>query len=181
MKRKKNKTLIILLITLIIILAIGSTVAFFGWIAEEEATVNVTIASGTGECSLISDNNIFIEPSSTKNEGRIISLKSKQEMGGKTKIVWNMIINRIDGLQDRTFKYEMINKTTGASYGSGTFENVTNNSTIALSSETEVLDFGVEYEFTLYLWIDGTIGNNPIRMADQVFNFDINCNITSVE
>ncbi|MGM9881242.1 MAG: hypothetical protein ACI31S_00130, partial [Bacilli bacterium] len=42
-------------------------------------------------------------------------------------------------------------------------------------------DYGREYTFTLYLWIDGTMGENPSDMTDQEYDFDISCSITGTE
>ncbi|MDY2803828.1 MAG: leucine-rich repeat protein, partial [Bacilli bacterium] len=53
--------------------------------------------------------------------------------------------------------------------------------TITLSTDKETLDYNKEYTFILYLWIDGTIGNNPLDMTNQPYNFDLNCNITGTD
>ena len=100
-------------------------------------------------------------------------------------VTWNLVVNSINettlttsGLKHKSFKYELVNDTTGVSYGTGSFENVTNGTTITLSTDKETLDYNKEYTFILYLWIDGTIGNNPLDMTNQPYNFDLNCNIT---
>lgn len=181
MDKKKKIILIIAIISLSILIIIGATAAFFGWRATKEATVDVTIASGTGNCSLKRDNNIFIEPSSTREGGRIIELTASQNMDNKASITWNMNIKSIEGLPDSSFKYEMINTSTGVSYGYGTFENITKGSTITFSNTEEALGFNLEYEFTLYLWIEGNVDYNQISMADQTLDFDISCDIIGTE
>ena len=100
-------------------------------------------------------------------------------------VTWNLVVNSINEttlttsrLKHKSFKYELVNDTTGVSYGTGSFENVTNGTTITLSTDKETLDYNKEYTFILYLWIDGTIGNNPLDMTNQPYNFDLNCNIT---
>lgn len=178
---KKKKIILIVSIISLSILIIGGTATFFGWRADKEATVDVTIASGEGNCSLKRDNNILIAPSATKNGGRIIKLNASQNMNTKASITWNMNIKEISGLQDASFKYEMINTSTGVSYGSGTFENITAGSTISFSNTEEALGFNLEYEFTLYLWIDGSIGNYQTSMADQILNFDIACELIGTD
>ena len=105
-------------------------------------------------------------------------------MAEKAYITWDMVINEINGLQDSTFKYELVNMTTGESYGSGTFENITNeegSNTITFSNNEEVLGYNRDYEFMLYLWIDGTLGNNSLDMSNQKFDFDMNCSITGTD
>lgn len=177
---KKKKVIIMSVISVIVLfILIGGTIAYFGW-SGTEALVNVTVSSGTGSCSLQSDNNVLLEPTSAKEKGRIIKLNAKQEMADKAYITWDLAVNAIDGLQDKTFVYELVNTTTGTIYtssGTGNFENVSAGDTITFSSD-ELLDYNKNYEFTLYLWIDGTIGNNPLTMANQNFDFDMNCNIT---
>ena len=110
---------------------------------------------------------------------------TKQQMATNAFVTWNLVVNSINettlttsGLKHKSFKYELVNDTTGVSYGTGSFENVTNGTTITLSTDKETLDYNKEYTFILYLWIDGTIGNNPLDMTNQPYNFDLNCNIT---
>ena len=62
---KKKKVIIISVIaTLLLILLIGGTIAYFGW-SGDESLVDVTVSSGTGSCTKLSDNNILLEPTST--------------------------------------------------------------------------------------------------------------------
>ena len=138
MSRNKRITLIISIISILLILLIGSAFAFFKWTADKEALVNVTVSSGTGKCELKDDNEIEMFPTYSKYHGRKIKLNAKQEMSEKAYITWNMVINEINGLQDKTFMYELVNNTTGLSYGSGNFENITSGSTITFSNNEEV-------------------------------------------
>lgn len=177
----KKKIIIIAAVIFGTLVVIGGTVAFFGWRADKESKVEVTIVAGTGVCELSSDNNVSIQPTSTKDSGRIIKLNARQELGQKAIITWNMTINKINGLQDKTFIYELVNTTTGMTYGSGNFESLGEGSTIEFTNVNEQLDFNKEYEFTLYLWIDGENGDNPISMADQDFNFKLNCELKSID
>lgn len=189
---KKNKTrLIILSITILILIIIGTTVAYFGWSSsdiDEDSIVDVSVSSGSGVCEKASDNDKLLVPTSSRNNGRIIKINAKQLMATNATITWNLVVNRINtttttttGLKHNSFKYELINNTTGVSYGSGNFANITNGSTITFSSTLETIDYDTNYEFILYLWIDGTLGDNPLDMADQTFDFDINCNITGTD
>lgn len=180
MDKKKKIILIVSLISLVLILLIGGTVAFFGWRADD-ALVNVTVSSGTGSCDLISDNDIVIEPVSSRDGGRIVKLSAKQQMATKAYIEWNMVVNNIGELQHESLIYELVNTSTGVSYGSGNFSGITNeegSNTIKFSNSEELLDYNVDYEFTLYLWIDGASFNNPYTMGGEDFNFDISCSIT---
>ncbi len=167
---------------------VGSTMAYFGWSSSAEnkdQLVDVTVAGGTGSCDKLSDNNKLLYPTSTREKGRILKVTTKQQMATNAFVTWNLVVNSINettlttsGLKHKSFKYELVNDTTGVSYGTGSFENVTNGTTITLSTDKETLDYNKEYTFILYLWIDGTIGNNPLDMTTQPYNFDLNCNIT---
>ena len=118
-------------------------------------------------------------------------MTAKQESSTNAFISWTLTINKINtstttttttsGLKHESFKYELVNSTTGVSYGSGNFSEVMDGSTIIFSTEEETIDYGREYTFTLYLWIDGTMGENPSDMAEQEYDFDISCSITGTD
>lgn len=165
--------------------------AYFGWSSTSEnkdQLVDVTISGGTGSCTKITDNQKLLYPTSTKANGRIITAKAKQQMAQNAFISWSLKVNSINedsltttGLKHKSFKYELVNTTTGVSYGSGNFENVSTGTTKTMSTTTETLDYNTEYTFTLYLWIDGTIGNNPLDMSSQPYDFDLSCSITGTD
>ncbi len=184
----KKKNIILLIIAIVMFILVGSTMAYFGWSSSAEnkdQLVDVTVAGGTSSCDKLSDNNKLLYPTSTREKGRILKVTTKQQMATNAFVTWNLVVNSINettlttsGLKHKSFKYELVNDTTGVSYGTGSFENVTNGTTITLSTDKETLDYNKEYTFILYLWIDGTIGNNPLDMTNQPYNFDLNCNIT---
>lgn len=183
MNKNTKIVLLVSIICLIILLVVGGTYAFFGW-QSDTSLIDVTVSSGTGTCEGLSDNNLEFEPVSSKENGRIIKLKANQKMGSKSYITWEMIINSISGLQDQSFKYELVNITTGVSYGTGNFQNITalaGSNTITFSNNSEKLSYNTDYIFALYLWIDGQNFNNPLTMAAQEIDFDISCNIIGTE
>lgn len=175
---KKKKNFIVTTIIVSVILLIGVTVAFFGW-EGEESSISLTVTSGTGSCIKTEDNNISLEPVSSKEDGRIIKLLAKQEMTTNAYITWNLKVNTINELLDESFKYELINTTTGASYGSGNFGSITEENNTIVFNNNEMIQSKVEYNFTLYLWIDGNAFDNPISMAEKELDFDINCSISN--
>ena len=187
----KKKNIILLIIAIVMFILVGSTMAYFGWSSSAEnkdQLVDVTVAGGTGSCDKLSDNNKLLYPTSTREKGRILKVTTKQQMATNAFVTWNLVVNSINdttlttsGLKHKSFKYELVNDTTGVSYGTGSFENVTNGTSITLSTDKETLDYNKEYTFILYLWIDGTIGNNPLDMTNQPYNFDLNCNITGTD
>ena len=183
-----KKNIILLIIAIVLFVLVGSTMAYFGWSStavNKDQLVDVTVSGGTGTCDKLSDNSKLLYPTSTREKGRILKVTTKQQMATNAFVTWNLVVNSINektlttsGLKHKSFKYELVNDTTGVSYGTGSFENVTNGTTITLSTDKETLDYNKEYTFILYLWIDGTIGNNPLDMTNQPYNFDLNCNIT---
>ena len=187
----KKKNIILLIIAIVLLVLVGTTMAYFGWSSSAEnkdQLVDVTVAGGTGSCDKLSDNNKLLYPTSTREKGRILKVTTKQQMAKNAFVTWNLVVNSINettlttsGLKHKSFKYELVNDTTGVSYGTGSFENVTNGTTITFSTDKETLDYNKEYIFILYLWIDGTIGNNPLDMTNQPYNFDLNCNITGTD
>ena len=187
----KKKNIILLIIAIVMFILVGSTMAYFGWSSSAEnkdQLVDVTVSSGTGSCDKYQDNEKLLVPTSTRERGRIIKVKAKQQMATNAFITWNLVINSINestlttsGLKHSSFKYELVNDTTGASYGTGNFENVSVGTTITFSTDKETLDYNKEYIFILYLWIDGTIGNNPLDMTNQPYDFDLNCSITGTD
>ena len=192
MKRLSKKNIILIIIVLVLVILLGGTLAYFGWSTTEEgisSTIDVTTTGGNNNyCSKISDNEKLLIPTSTREKGRIITMTAKQESSTNAFISWTLTINKINtsttttsGLKHESFKYELVNSTTGVSYGSGNFSEVMDGSTIIFSTEEETIDYGREYTFTLYLWIDGTMGENPSDMAEQEYDFDISCSITGTD
>ena len=191
MKKKKisGKTLFIILtlVSIGILTAIG-TYAYFGWSSTEvnkDATVSVTSVNGLGQCNKSSDNQKILWPVSNRNNGRIVTVNAKQTLSEYAYIVWTLTIDSINtidtetnGLKHQTFKYELVNTSTGVSYGSGNFQNLDVGDTITFSNNTENLAYDTNYTFTLYLWIDGTIGTNPMDMTNQTYEFSLVCDIT---
>ena len=183
MDKKKKTILIISIISLTLLLVIGGTLAFFGWFGQD-SSVSLLVSSGTGSCTMKEDNQISLIPTSAKENGRIIKLSANQQMATKAYITWDLVVNSINGLKHESFKYELVNSTTGVSYGTGDFANITNeegSNTITFMNTNEKLDYNTDYEFTLYLWIDGVEFTNPTTMANQDFDFDINCSITGTD
>lgn len=193
MKGISKKNIILLILVLILVVILGGTLAYFGWSSTsggKDKEIDVTVSSVTGECSKLADNNKLLVPVSSKEKGRIITIKAKQNLAPDAVISWNLEVNKLkndndvtDGLKDESFRYELKNKTTGVSYGSGSFVEITDeNNIIVFSSNQETLKYDKEYEFILYLWIDGVnFGNNPLNMNNQRYDFNIRCNITGVE
>ena len=191
-KRKFNKkTLFIILGVLLLgILTVLGTYAYFAWSStgdDKDATIAVSSVNGLGQCDKITDNQKSLWPVSSRDKGRIVNVNAKQTLSEYAYITWTLTIDSIntqdtetDGLKHQSFKYELVNSNTGVSYGSGNFEGLDVGDTITFSNNNEVLDYDTDYTFTLYLWIDGTIGRNPMDMTDQTYQFSLVCDITGV-
>ena len=191
MKEKKNnkKTLFIILgIILLGLLTIAGTYAYFAWNSTAEgkdATLAVSSVTADGVCDKATDNNKILFPVSSKNSGRIVTVSTKQRLSEYAFVSWSLTINKINtpetlttGLKHRTFRYELVNTTTGVVYGSGNFAGVQEGDTIVIDNISETLAYNTDYTFTLYLWIDGAMGTNPMDMTDQTYEFDLVCNMT---
>ena len=191
MEKKKisKKTLFIILGVLFLgVLTVIGTYAYFAWSStseDKDATVSVTSVSDLGRCNKVTDNRKLLWPVSSRDNGRIVNVNAKQTLSEYAYITWTLTIDSIntpetetDGLKHRSFKYELVNTTTGISYGSGNFEGKNVGDTITFSNNTENLAYDTTYTFTLYLWIDGTIGRNPMDMTDQTYQFSLVCEIT---
>ncbi len=191
MEKKKfnKKTLFIILGVLLLgVLTVLGTYAYFAWSSTgdaKDATIAVSSVNGLGQCNKATDNQKILWPVSSRDKGRIVNINAKQTLSEYAYITWTLTINSINtqdtetnGLKHQSFKYELVNTTTGISYGSGNFQNLNVGDTITFSNNTENLAYDTNYTFTLYLWIDGTIGRNPSDMTDQTYQFSLVCDIT---
>ena len=183
-KKKINPKLIILVVFgVIIFFTLGVTAAYFAWNSTSEgkdATVTISsVNKSNSKCQKISDNNPDLFPVATREEGRVVRINTKQTLSEYAYVTWTLTLTSIDsGLIHATFKYELVNSTTGVSYGSGNFSGKAAGDTITLSNNTENLEYDQNYTFILYIWIDGTIGDNPFTMADKDYSFNLVCNVT---
>ena len=119
----KKKNIILLIIAIVMFILVGSTMAYFGWSSSAEnkdQLVDVTVAGGTGSCDKLSDNNKLLYPTSTREKGRILKVTTKQQMATNAFVTWNLVVNSINettlttaGLKHKSFKYELVNDTTG--------------------------------------------------------------------
>lgn len=190
MKKKFNKkTLFIILGVLLLgVLTVLGTYAYYAWSSNEEnkdATIAVSSVNGLGQCNKTADNEKLLWPVSNRNNGRIVNVNAKQTLSEYAYITWTLTIDSINtqetettGLKHQSFKYELVNTTTGVSYGSGNFEGKEVGDTITFSNNTENLAYDTTYTFTLYLWIDGTMGRNPNDITNQTYQFSLVCDIT---
>lgn len=188
MKKKRICLLIIFGLLLIGILVFSGTYAYFAWNSTGEnknASVSVSSVNGQGQCNKTADNEMILHPVSNRNNGRIITVSTRQTLSEYAYITWTLTINSINtattetaGLKHQSFKYELVNTTTGESYGSGNFLGKDIGDTISFSNNTELLPYNVTNYFTLYLWIDGTIGKNNNDILNQTYSFDLVCDIT---
>ena len=183
-KKKINPKLIILVVFgVIIFFSLGTTVAYFAWnstSAGKDATLTISSVNKSNTvCRKISDDNHDLFPVATKEEGRVVRINTKQTLSEYAYVTWTLTVDSIDNaLKDATFKYELVNSTTGVSYGSGNFSGKSAGDTITLSNNTENLEYDQNYTFTLYIWIDGTMGDNPFAMTEKAYSFSLVCNVT---
>ena len=140
MKSVRKKNILLLGVVIVLIILLGGSLAYFGWSSASEGKdkeIDVIVSSVTGECSKLTDNDKLLVPASSKEKGRIITIKAKQNMAPDAVISWELEVNALkndndttDGLKDESFRYELKNKTTGVTYGSGSFNEITDDNNI---------------------------------------------------
>lgn len=171
---------------MLILLVVGATYAYFNWTSTSEnkdVTLSVNSVSGDGVCEKITDNNMVLKPVSNRNNGRIATINTKQRISKYASVTWNLEITSINedslltsGLKNASFKYELINTTSGDVYGRGDFSGVNEGDIITLSSGSDTLLYDTNYTFTFYLWIDGKMANAS-DMINQPYSFNLTCNM----
>jgi len=81
--------------------------------------------------------------------------------------------------EENNFYYINLQTNKIEHYNFGSITSSEGSNTINFENAAETLDYNKDYTFTLYLWIDGETFTNPTVMANQEFNFDMRCSITS--
>lgn len=186
----KNKKLVFFVVggLLLILLVIGGTYAYFNWTStseDKDASLSVSSVSADGVCEKITDNNMILKPVAARENGRVVTINTKQKISKYAFVSWNLTINSINtngysgtGLKHRTVRYELVNTTTGAVYANGNLNGVNAGDTIVLDNILETLAYNTDYTFTFYLWIDGNFGITPSDTLNQTYDFDLTCNMT---
>ncbi len=183
---KKNKKLIIMIFGVVLgIILIGTaTYAWFKWRSSESINFNVTIDNSSGlTITFVGGNNITgtIGPTLTKEEGVIKNFSAYTNGVNVPMNIWLKLNTLPSELKDSTFKWELHKDgvlLTSGSFSTSDITTRTNNNTTDYYLAMADTVGSTTVNYTLYLWIDGNVANNP-SMASKSFDFDLYGTVTS--
>ena len=177
MSNVRKKYLLILAFIIIIFLAIiGSSYAWIKFRSVNDATANiracVPIVNFTGGSTI---NGVGLKPVSRKEDGlsKNISVNLTTNCDGDTGILNLKMKLKLfpQALAHSSFKWELYKNSSSTALATGNFANNAQGDIITMVSN-EVISSTVN-NYTLYLYIDGTIGKNPLTMMGQSFVIEV--------
>ena len=175
----KNKIYMYIGLFILLVSTVGSigTYALFTWSSTDNTSVTLSIgelADVTFNAGPdIKVNNLSPVYNYTDGESTTFSITNKDTSGSTLRYTVNIDINKIDTpLVSKDFKYKLISGTNIISEGdfSTAIEGSSINIAASIMSSTKV-------NFTLYLYIDGNMKNNP-NIMNQTFTSKINVGVT---
>ena len=179
---KKKKRLVFLILLIIVITGIGVTFGYFIWNSTTNTDVSLSVKGAIVELNDGTDikgANLIPVDSYTNEGGNVVkkdfNVKLKKATKGDVTVDFKLRINSIDsGLNHSTFKYNLVN-ASGTSIKSGNFATSKAGDVIdllTLSNTNGTLSTSLS-SYTLYVYIDGTMGDNPSSMMNQSFDFSL--------
>ncbi len=179
---KKKKKLVFLILLIIVITGIGVTFGYFIWNSTTNTDVSLSVKGAIVELNDGTDikgANLIPVDSYTNEGGNVVkkdfNVKLKKATEGDVTVDFKLRINSIDsGLNHSSFKYNLVN-ASGTSVKSGDFATSKAGDSIdllTLSNTNGTLSTSLS-SYTLYVYIDGTMGDNPSSMMNQSFDFSL--------
>ena len=180
-EKKINKKIAVVSVLIgIIITSIGVAFGYFIWNSTTNTDISFTVEGAVVELSDGSDimGANLMPVSSYTNGGKNvvkkdIKVKLKNSVTSNVTVDFKLKINSIDsGLNHSSFKYNLVN-ASGTSVKSGNFSTSKAGDTISLltlSTSDGSLTTSLT-SYTLYIYIDGAMGDNPSSMMNQSFDF----------
>ena len=179
---KKKKRLVFLILLIIVITGIGVTFGYFIWNSITNTDVSLSVKGAIVELNDgtdITGANLIPVDSYTNEGGNVVkkdfNVKLKKATEGDVTVDFKLRINSIDsGLNHSSFMYNLVN-ASGTSVKSGNFATSKAGDVIdllTLSSTNGTLSTSLS-SYTLYVYIDGTMGDNPSSMMNQSFDFSL--------
>ena len=179
---KKKKRLVFLILLIIVITGIGVTFGYFIWNSTTNTDVSLSVKGAIVELNDGTDikgANLIPVDSYTNEGGNVVkkdfNVKLKKATEGDVTVDFKLRINSIDsGLNHSSFLYNLVN-ASGTSVKSGNFATSKAGDVIdllTLSSTNGTLSTSLS-SYTLYVYIDGTMGDNPSSMMNQSFDFSL--------
>ena len=178
---KTNKNLAIVSILLaVIITGIGVSFGYFIWNSTTNTDISFTVEGAVVQLddgTDITGANLMPVASYTSGGKNVvkkdIKIKLKDTVSDTVTVDFKLKINSIDsGLNHSSFKYNLVN-ASGTSVKSGNFSTSKAGDTISLltlSTSDGSLTTSLS-TYTLYIYIDGAMGDNPSSMMNQSFDF----------
>ena len=179
---KKKKKLVFLILLIIVITGIGVTFGYFIWNSATNTDVSLSVKGAIVELNDGTDikgANLIPVDSYTNEGGNVVkkdfNVKLKKATKGDVTVDFKLRINSIDsGLNHSSFMYNLVN-ASGTSVKSGNFATSKAGDVIdllTLNSTNGTLSTSLS-SYTLYVYIDGTMGDNPSSMMNQSFDFSL--------
>ena len=181
-KKTSSKLVIVSVLIAIIITSIGVAFGYFVWNSTTNTDISFTVEGAVVQLddgSDITGANLMPVASYTSGGKNVvkkdIKIKLKDTVTSDVTVNFKLKINNIDsGLNHSSFKYNLVN-ASGTSVKSGNFSTSKAGDSISLytlSTENNTLTTSIS-SYTLYVYIDGTMGDNPSSMMNQSFDFNL--------
>ena len=179
---KNNKAKIYMIFSLIVLVIVSGTYAYYVWTTSDSDTTKIVAGIGAATVTFDggSDISANLRPVSDKSKGIVKNISVKADTEG---LVFNMYldITSIDtGLKDESFRYELYKGDTKVKEGnfsdsyliSNTVTCTKNNTNHIVLLTNESISTS-KTSYTLYIWIDGANYTNPKSMMNQTFSFKL--------
>ena len=179
-KKTSSKLVIVSVLIAIIITSIGVAFGYFIWNSTTNTDISFTVEGAVVQLDDGSDimgANLMPVSSYTNGGKNVVKKDIKINLKSKpvndVSVDFKLKVNSIDsGLNHNSFKYNLVN-ASGTSVKSGNFATSKAGDSISLytlSTENNTLTTSIS-SYTLYIYIDGAMGDNPSTMMNQSFDF----------
>ena len=179
-KKTSSKLVIVSVLIAIIITSIGVAFGYFVWNSTTNTDISFTVEGAVVQLddgTDITGANLMPVASYTSGGKNVvkkdIKIKLKDTVSDTVTVDFKLKVNSIDsGLNHSSFKYNLVN-ASGTSVKSGNFATSKAGDSISLytlSTENNTLTTSIS-SYTLYIYIDGAMGDNPSTMMNQSFDF----------
>ena len=180
MEKTNKKLAIVSILLAVIITGIGVSFGYFIWNGTTNTDISFTVEGAVVQLddgTDITGANLMPVASYTSGGKNVvkkdIKIKLKDTVSDTVTVDFKLKINSIDsGLNHSSFKYNLVN-VSGTSVKSGNFATSKAGDTISLltlSTSDGSLTTSLS-TYTLYIYIDGAMGDNPSSMMNQSFDF----------
>ena len=180
MEKTNKKLAIVSILLAVIITGIGVSFGYFIWNGTTNTDISFTVEGAVVQLddgADITGANLMPVASYTSGGKNVvkkdIKIKLKDTVSDTVTVDFKLKINSIDsGLKHSSFKYNLVN-ASGTSVKSGNFSTSKAGDTISLltlSTSDGSLTTSLS-TYTLYIYIDGAMGDNPSSMMNQSFDF----------